>query len=323
MTDRRDDLLDEVVDAFRRMSVPAPPDPALLFPRPDAPRAMGETAGISRSRVSRRSLMRPIIGYGSAAAILILALGWLALGSTRSVALAEVIRAAEQHKLVRYKFLRLTAENPDESKAAASTVYVDLVRPRTRFEAAPEPADEGASLLHVTVHDRRTGETLDYTNISRRIVGNDGQVRTEVYPQFMTHSRPGGEAGDSSFSMTPTWGEALPFSGISEKTPFLDALHALQAREGTVSAKVRLDGREAVTFSAEEANAACIVWVDPQSKLPLRIEYVIRDAAPGGPGTRLICKDFEWDPAVTDIESLFRTEPPAPRGDEKGGRAGE
>ena len=32
MTDRQDDPLDEVIEAFRRMPVPDPPDALLLFP---------------------------------------------------------------------------------------------------------------------------------------------------------------------------------------------------------------------------------------------------------------------------------------------------
>ena len=157
MSKPHDDPLDDVVAAFRRMHVPLTPGPDLLFPRPAAPGATGETAGNHWSRVVWRFLMRPKVRYGSVAAMLVVALGWLTLGQSRSFALAEVICAAEQHKVVRYKFRWTAGEKAGGPSEMKGTVFVDLLRPRTRFEADPEPYGEGATLLEVTVHDRRTG----------------------------------------------------------------------------------------------------------------------------------------------------------------------
>jgi hypothetical protein len=109
MTDRHEDPLEELVAAFRRMPVPEAPDPELMFSRPTAHCAMGETAGTDPSRIPWRFLMRPIVRYGSAAPMLIVAAGWLALAPTRSFALAEVIRAAEQHKRVAFSYMKGSA----------------------------------------------------------------------------------------------------------------------------------------------------------------------------------------------------------------------
>ena len=91
--------------------------------------------------------MRPNVRYGSVAAILVVALGWLTLGQSRSFALAEVIRAAEQHKVVRYKFHWTAGAKGPEPSEIRGTVFVDLLRPRTRFEAEPEPVPHYTSAI--------------------------------------------------------------------------------------------------------------------------------------------------------------------------------
>ena len=310
MTDRHDDPLDDVVAAFQRMPVPETPGPELLFRRPTAPSATGETAGNTPSRILWRFLMRPKVRYGSAVAIIVVALGWLALGQSRSFAFAEVVRAAEQHKVVRYKFHWIGGHKVGEPSESKGTVFVDLLLPRTRFESDPEPYGNGASLFQVTVHDRRTGATLNETNVSRRVAGNDGQERIEVQPLFMTHFQPGGADDSHSASIRPIWGDILPVSGISAKTPFLDALRAIESRKETISTKDQLDGRVVVKFSAKEGSSSYTVWVDPETKLPVRIENAFPDSSQDGAISRLVCTDFVWDPKVADIEAFFRAEPP-------------
>lgn len=165
MIDRENDPLDEVIGAFRRMPVPDVPDAALLFRPPDRVRATAEPAGALLSRTLWRFITRPAVRYGVAAAIVIVAFGWLALGPSSSLALADVIRAAGQHKLVRYHLQSISAARAGQPRAEMKgTVYGDLVRPRSRFEAEPEPIGDGESLLHVSVHDRGTREILGDTN---------------------------------------------------------------------------------------------------------------------------------------------------------------
>jgi hypothetical protein len=317
MTDRIDEPLDAVIAAFRQMPVPAPPDPALLFPRRGAARATSETSDAISSRGSWRLLLRATARYGAVAAMLLVAFVWLLASSSRSLALAEVIRATGLHELVRYEVHCNITVRPDMPKIETTgTVYVDLLRPRIRFEGHPEPDGEGL-VSRLVVHDGRSGDTLDSIRVSRRLEGDDGRARSEVHPLVMVADRrPDGKGEVFSSSVRPGWKDILPVSELSDKLRFLDALRTLERRKGTTSVKDWLYGRQVIKFSAKEPNSTYIIWVDPQTKLPLRIEYQFRDAASGGQTTRLVCKNFEWDPKVADVESLFRTESPVGHADQ-------
>ena len=113
-------------------------------------------------------------------------------------------------------------------------------------------------------------------------MGIDGQGRPEIQPLFMTHFAPSEKGDGSSTVMRPMRGNILPVTGISAKTPFLDALAVMEARKDTTSAKVQLDGRTVVKFSAKEGSSTYTVWVDPQTKLPVRIENAFPDSSRGG-----------------------------------------
>ena len=248
MTDRQDDPLGEVIEAFRRMPVPDPPDALLLFPRPAAPRATGEQADTSLSRAIWRILMRPTVRYGSAAAILVLAVGWLVLAPSRSFALGEVIRAAEKHKVVKYRIQWVPFDKTTMPGALNGTVYVDLLRPRSRFESDPEPEGEGEERQEITTYDRTTGTTCSLNVVWRTVDGPNGPVRVWSGTGF-TMPQDLGQDGDGfgrfwTVSFHPAWGEVLPLGGVSDKTPFLDALAAMEKRKETTSEKVRLNGRQ-------------------------------------------------------------------------------
>ena len=257
MTDRQDDPLDEVIEAFRRMPVPDPPDADLLFPRPAALRATGEQADTSLSRAIWRILMRPTVRYGSAAAILLIAVGWLVLAPSRSFALGEVIRAAEKHKVVKYKFQWVPLDKAAMPGASNGTVYVDLLRRaaasraistrrRGRVAAGDHHLrpDHGHHLhlergLEKRHRTRRAGSSLEWNRYTTQPnLGQDG----DGLGRFWT------------VSFHPVWGEILPLGGVSAKTPFLDALAAMEKRKETTSEKVRLNGRPVVKFRATEAN---------------------------------------------------------------------
>lgn len=306
MTHREDDALDELIGAFRRMPVPPVPDVALLFRRPQSQLATTEFAGISPSRRFWRFLMRPSVRYGLAATILTIVFGWLAFGPSSSLALADVIHAAEQHKLVRYKLEMTSAERPGQPRQESrATVYVDLVRPRSRFELELEPLADGMSGQDVTIQDQVTRETMFQTNVSRRVVNEKGE------PQILGHGSESilrldapDDGGDRSIRLSPPG--AFEFGDAPEKALFLDALSALQRHKGTTSAKGRLGGRDVIIFSAKAGTARSTVWVDPQTKLPLRIEQSLLDGGTGLETIRSISTDFVWDPPGADIQALFQ-----------------
>jgi hypothetical protein len=318
MTDREDDLLDEVISAFRRMPVPEAPDAALLFRRPQSQLATSEPAGSSPSRRFWRFLMRPSVRYGLAATLLMIVFGWLAFGPTSSFALADVIRAAEQHKLVRYKLEMISAERPGRPRhETRETVYVDLFRPRSRFESEPEPLADGTSRQDVTIQDQATREIMFQTSVSRRVVDEKGEPRILVQGHGSSIRMSDLDKQDRvSIRLSPPG--AFEFGDAPERTLFLDALSALQRHKETTSAKGRLSGHDAIIFSAKVGTARSTVWVDPQTKLPLRIEQSFLDGGTGLETIRSISTEFVWDPAGADIEGLFQITGSRPRANEKG-----
>ena len=306
MTDREDDPLNEVIGAFRRMPVPEAPDAALLFRRPQSQLAMSEPAGSSPSRRFWRFLMRPGVRYGLAATVLMIVFGWLAFCPSSSFVLAEVIRAAEQHKLVRYKFEMDSAERPGMAREVTrGTVYVDLVRPRSRFESEPEPQEDGTSKQDVTIQDQVARETVVQHNVSRRVVNEKGEPSIVVQGVwYMFRDRDMGEWVNLSISDSPPG--AFVFGDAPEKTLFLEALSALQKHNGTTTARGRLGGRDVTIFSAKVGTTTSTVWVDPRTKLPLRIEQTFRDGGTGLETIKCISTDFVWNPPGADPSVLFQ-----------------
>jgi hypothetical protein len=322
MNDREDDRLDELIEAFRRLPVPDVPDPTLLFRRPQSQLAMGEPAGASPSRRFWRFLMRPTVRLGLAAAVLLFVFGWLAIGPAGSFALADVIRAAEHHTLVRYELQMISAERPGQPRAETrGTVYVDLVRPRSRFESEPEPLNDGTSRQNVTVQNQLTRETMFQGNVSRRVVNQKGEpdIVVQGHRSILREGEPG-EFGQLSVRLSPPG--AFVFGDAPDHALFLDALSALRTHKGTTSAKGRLGGREVIIFSAKAPTARSTVWVDPQTKLPLRIEQSFLDGGTGLETIKSISTDFVWDPPGANIEALFQIPGSGP-GENNGVRNGQ
>jgi hypothetical protein len=99
-----------------------------------------------------------------------------------------------------------------------------------------------------------------------------------------------------------------PLGDLKPFQPLLDHLRELQNHKATKAAKETLDGRETVKYRLEEDSRSIIVWVDPKTKLPVRMENAA--TYPDGVRYRFAFTDFAWDPDVKDVEQLFSTEPP-------------
>ena len=129
MSNHERDLLDEVISEFQRMPVPPPPDPSDILSRL-SPALDGDRRSTSTLLSLLWSfLMRPTVRYGSAAFLLLGVLGWLVLGPSGSVALAEVLQATAQHKLARYELRETFTFKSNVVAEQTRTVYADLVAP--------------------------------------------------------------------------------------------------------------------------------------------------------------------------------------------------
>ena len=104
--------------------------------------------------------MRPAFRYASAAAILLIVFVWLPRPS-HSPALADVIKAAEQHSLVRFQARQTTDDRETRQTASGKrTVYVDIRMPRVREEERSKTFNDILDFSYTAVYDYRRDRFL-------------------------------------------------------------------------------------------------------------------------------------------------------------------
>jgi hypothetical protein len=141
----RRDSLEEVIEAFQRMKVPdRPPDSEVLARLGND---HGDKVRPLSSSVSKWRYIRRVLLSSAAAVLLIFGVGLLALvlNSAVPIAVADVVKAAEMHKLVRYQQQQTT----NAGARLDSTVYADLTAARLRIETRFTDPDGEALLLSV------------------------------------------------------------------------------------------------------------------------------------------------------------------------------
>jgi hypothetical protein len=269
----RQDTLDQAIAAFQGMSVPErPSDESVLAGLPDQ-RAEIIRPWLRFSQSLRRSVMRPTFRYAAAAALVLGVVCWFFLSSAPSLALADVIKATEQHTLVRYTMRQITEDKVNGRGETVSTVYADLKSARFRIESRIQYPD-GEALL-INVQDPPNNRSL------------------------MTNSRE-----KTANVITGLWDEG------KKVKPFLDNLREFQDKKSVVSEKDKLDGRAAVKYTLVEDGKTTTLWVDAQTKLPLQLEDEFVDPTLNISLNKFVFTAFEWDPTVNNAEELFSTKPP-------------
>jgi hypothetical protein len=143
----RRDSLEEVIEAFQRMKVPdRPPDSEVLA-------RLGNfhgDKGRPLSSASKRRYVTRLLLSSAAALFFIVGVGLfgLVLNNAAPLAVADVVKAAKKHKLVRYKQQQKDARGSD-SVRLESTVYADLTAARLRIESRFMDPDGEALLSSV------------------------------------------------------------------------------------------------------------------------------------------------------------------------------
>ena len=214
--------------------------------------------------------MPRVVWYSTATLILAGLFGWLAT-TTVSVALADVIKAAAKHSLVRYKRVQIVDDKSNGMHVETpSTVYADLKAARWQTETKYTTAD--GAVVMTAVQDSRANRSLMTNSLEKTATLLDG-------------------------------------SGKTTKT-LLDNLRALQDNKRTTSEKDILDGRETVKYRLQDTNAktpsTSTLWVDAKTMLPVRFETEMA-ATERLPLNKFVCSDYEWDPEVKDMANLFST----------------
>jgi hypothetical protein len=160
--------LAEAIEAFQQMSVPDAPADAAILARLDDERA-DQARPVARpgSSKPRGRLLRFLIPSAAAAVLVIGGLGLLLLHGTASPVLADVVKAAAKHKLVRYQEQQITDTKAQSGALLTSTVYVDFTAPR--LYRASRSRDRNGAFALLSVHDGKHHLTTDSRQKTARL----------------------------------------------------------------------------------------------------------------------------------------------------------
>ena len=283
------DALEEAIAAFRQMPVPERPGDDEMLARLAGTRRAGRFR--MRQEPARWPSRRAILS-SAAAAVLCALCGWFLLGQSTTVALADVIQAAQKHRLVRYKQMQIIDEGQRGDVAPDRTVLADLQAFRVRSETRVR--EKGLESDSVVIQDARKNRLL--------MLSTDTDLATGKVVTRVGHLEKMPRPNDRA------WEDFRPLGELKPYQPLLERLRELQNHKATTAAKEFLDGRETVTYRLEDDSHSILVWVDPETKLPVRMENAA--TYPDGVRYRFAFTNFEWDPEVKDVEQLFSTEPP-------------
>jgi hypothetical protein len=277
------DPLDAVFDAIRRQPVPdRPPDAELLARLSTVP----APADRSVTRTRRRMIVR--IAKWSLAATILAAVGTAVLfTSSAPPALADVLKATEKHKLVKFKAtvtLTYTPEANPDPETRAHVVYADLRAARFRQEE-PEEVRGPFRLSRYTVYD----------HVKDR--------RLSVYNNQPVDGTGAGEKGAVLLILS-----AVPNYQVTKRT-FPEQLRELETHK---DAKVVTEGKS-IRYTVVDGKTTTTLWVGVATKLPIRMVVELEQPAEGVASLRAESSNFEWDPELKGFESLddlFSLNPP-------------
>jgi hypothetical protein len=311
MNDQRhienEQILDRAIAQIRQLPVPQSPDAHVFLDRipsqsRTSARPMPQSAG-----THKRFLMRPAFQL-TATAIFLLTASWLLLSSPASIALAEVIAAATNYRVVSYTF-NASADFEDSGEATASEiVYVDLKSPRFRIERRERTLNNAVQSDWVTVQDNQKDRTLVTSSLELAVTEEQATDQNQLQAiRVFTNS---GDAGKKA-RLFRTGDEGLrPFTNLKTDKTFLEILQNLQDHKDVVSAHEKLNGQETCKYRLEQDNSTVILWVDVATKLPVRIEQELRDPRPEIKRWKWVYADFGWDVDVKKLDELFSITPP-------------
>ena len=277
-----------------------------LKPTPEATRraldrvrhALGESTPPVPSSPRRRYLMRVVVP-STAALVLLGGAALFLLTTTPAPTLADVVKAAEKHKLVKYKQTQTTDTKDGVSGTTESVVYADLKSPRSRSESRVLTLNGAVESVSVQIGDGAKGRFL--ATLSETVVPgeeNNPRLGGLTFPRKEATLQ-GGDPGTEPKKKQPS---------------FLDHLRELEQHKGAVVTKDKVGSREAIKYSLEDGKKTTQLWVDRETKLPLRFEWEILDHTPDISRNKWVYADFEWDPGlpkgVKDLDALFDTTPP-------------
>jgi hypothetical protein len=265
------DLLEHGIEAFQRMHVPDRPPDADVLAR----------LGICRENRVRPRFFSALRGRlpkrlwvpSAAALFVVCGLGLLLFvgNPTVSLAVADVVRAAEKHKLVRYKEHQATESGGATDGPLDSIVYADLTAARRRSQT--HITDEGGETILIDVID------------PARHLATDSRRKA------------------ASLRRTP-----------HDYQSFCCSLQEFEHHHGVTQTADKVGDLATIKYRFQDGNQTSSLWVDANTKLPVRMEQELRHPTPYIIHRRFIWTDFEWDPELprgfASVDEFFSTGPP-------------
>ena len=261
-----DDPLARAAAALRGAPVPDGPPDATIARTLAALRTAA--AGPDVTPRSRRTTMIAALKIAAAALVAVGGLSYF-VGSPPVGAPAAFAAVAQKLRDARTLAYRLTVRPPGRKDPMTLRYFIKepgLVRAEAEPPAGP-----------VTVMDLPHGKLLVLNAAAKTAVLMEGKL---------FQAQPGAPADFAA--------------GMTER------LRALAGKPGEPAGKEAIGGVEAQGFRVKEPGQELLVWVDPRTRLPLRIEVTTRLA---GQEVRGTLSEIALDPPLDD--ALFRLEPPA------------
>jgi hypothetical protein len=311
-TERDPEPLDEAFDALRRMPVPDRPadaDADLL-----ARLAAGPSPAAGPAPPTDRRMVMRIATWSLAASALAAVGGVLLLTGSPSVALADVLKATEKHKLVKFTSTQ-SVETKDGSavEPLVQTVYADLKAPRSRtVQWTPGHLSGALDFEFVSVRDARKEK-----NVAIHIITETITEKGKTDPKLIEMLKDFEKIGVPRKEVAIDWahGNLAPAQRELNK-PLLENFLELEKHKDAVATKGKLGDKAVLKYRIEEEHKTTVLWVDKETKLPVRLEHETtkpEDLHPDYTSTKYVLSDFEWDPELKgfkDLDELFSTTPP-------------
>jgi hypothetical protein len=261
---------------------------------------------------SRRRVMMRVVSWSLAVSVLLGVAGMFVFKGSSSIALADVLKAAEKHKLVKYKLSEAPEmKDGSECSPAVSVRYADLKSPRTRQVWSQIGAHGGMiDFESYVVEDNKMCRWLRVTTETITEKGKKDPNLEVFLKQWEKVCIPRQEA---MIGKLDRQNGIYPDSRDKGKS-ILENLHALENHKNVVATKDQLDGMTVLKYRVAEEKTTTTLWVNPETKLPVKVECVTTEVI-DEPVSRLtfVLSDFEWDPPIKgykDTDEFFSTTPP-------------
>jgi hypothetical protein len=299
--------LDRAISELREIAIPEPPSAALLLARLPVACETTPPIGLGQRVSGRRSILgRSGFRLTTASILLLLPVGWLLLSAPRGNALAQAIATTAKHEIARCKFVTSAHFDGVGPAKSEETLYFDLKSPRFRVDRHEKTLNGTVSATWNFVQDNRRDRVLVMSNL-QLIVSDD--AANEMQRKTIEMIKNDGSLGKRAKLFLTSSKGLSPFTNAKTDKTLLEILREFQDHKKVVALEDTLDGRNTMKYRLEEQDRTSTLWVDMETKLPVRIEEDRPRPTETARDWKWILSDFEWD-VDGKRDEVFSVDPP-------------